>query len=272
MRRRLLALLKIREQPDPPPGSGPELLRFRASRRFLGYGALTFAGKQIGALLGLLFYLDFTGFIDIPFFDFEASNHVPERVTAWFQGLEDSYFPFPTLLFFLEVAAIAGFTFQLVAGFLLFELAWELRWYMVGDESLRIREGLWRQREQTVTIANIQNMTIRQGPLQKLFRIEDLEVHTAGGGDQAEEEGEGEDAIHVCRFRGLEDAAALRDRIRDRLTLYRGAGLGEAEPLPAGRGQRREPPRREAVEVAGELLREVRRLRRALAGGDAAGL
>ena len=52
--------------------------------------------------------------------------------------------------------------------FALVRLDYELRWYIVTDRSLRIREGVTSLRESTMTFANIQHIAVRQGPLQPI--------------------------------------------------------------------------------------------------------
>ena len=119
-----------------------------------------------------------------------------------------------TVIEWLEWLAVATFVVQFVATGLLLKLAWEMHWYMVTDKSIRIRWGLLRLREQTLTVANIQNLKVKQGPVQRLFGIADLEVQTAGGGDaQTDEDEQRAHAYHIGRFRGLEDVEALRNRL-----------------------------------------------------------
>ncbi len=266
MRERILALLAISERPEPPPGSGEALRTFRASRRFLHYSVLAWFPKQLAALIGLLFSLAFFGAFDQPFLRAEGWERFIERLG----DVEVTVIPIelPSVFLYVEMFAVVAFVGQLVFTGALLKLSWELRWYMVGDRALRIREGLWFLREQTMTIANIQTMIVRQGPVQRLFGISDLEIHTAGGGAGAGSEGESESkksGLHVGRLRGLEDAAALRDEIHARLVRHRGAGLGDAddaEPVTARPG---------LDEVAGELLEEVRALRPTIASmADAA--
>lgn len=238
MRATLLNLLRIREQPDPPPGADASLKTFRASRKHLRYNTLLWLPKQVAGLLGLLFSLAFFGILSFNFGPFnrgeQVLQHVGDRVGNRLGdrigGLLSGDWNLGTIFFAVEMFAIAAYLTQLILSGLLLKLDWELRWYMVSDEFLRLREGLWSVREQTIRIANIQNMKVNQGPLQRLFGIADLEVHTAGGGnlpsDLKELEGK---IVHVGHFRGLEDARELRDRIRERLRRERGAGLGDAD-------------------------------------------
>lgn len=230
MKARLLALLRLAERPQPPPGSEPTLHTFRASEKFLYTSAVRWLLKQLGALAGILFSLGMVGAGQ----DFVAMGGVEEFREALGEVDSVRFGPFELegdllgMLELVELGALGLYAVQFVFGALLLKLGWEMRWYLVSDESLRIREGLFRVHERTMTVANIQNMAVRQGPIQKLLGIADLEVQTAGGGQLqgGEEAGAG---LHVGRFRGIEDAEALRDRIRLALRKHRGSGLGDPE-------------------------------------------
>jgi hypothetical protein len=168
---------------------------------------------------------------------------------------------------FGEAVAITGFVLQLPFTYAMLRLDFQMRWYVVGERSLRIREGLATVREQTMTFANIQNMSIRQGPLQRLLGIADLEVRTAGGGGSGEgpgsKPGHGSGQMHVGTFRGVDDAAQIRDAIRERVRHFRDAGLGDpddaaAPPLPADARPAAGSP---ALLAAREVLEAARALR-----------
>ncbi len=58
----------------------------------------------------------------------------------------------------------------------------ELHWYIVTDRSLRIRTGLVRLQETTMSFANLQQVEVKQGPLQRLLGLADVHVQSAGGG------------------------------------------------------------------------------------------
>ncbi|MEW6758906.1 MAG: PH domain-containing protein, partial [Acidobacteriota bacterium] len=177
--------------------------------------------------------------------------------------------PLSTILGWFEALAVVGFLAQLPLGPFLVRLDYEMRWYVITDRSLRIREGILRVREQTLTFHNIQNLSIRQGPLQRLFGIEDLRVRTAGGGGSSggdsEEASERED-MHEGFFRGVENAASIRDAILVHLKGGASDGLGGPE------GARPAPPRapedlRALVAAARSLREEAAALRRAVEGG-----
>jgi membrane protein YdbS with pleckstrin-like domain len=210
-------ILRFFRVPDAPATPRDERVRvFRASDNYYRYNLLRWALKQAGALVGIYFGLAFIRALP---------GTVPGTAMGWIR--------------FGEAVAITGFVLQLPFTYAMLRLDFQMRWYVVGERSLRIREGLATVREQTMTFANIQNMSIRQGPLQRLLGIADLELRTAGGGS-----GEGSGGkpghsgqMHVGTFRGVDDAAQIRDAIRERVRHFRDAGLGDPDdavpsPLP----------------------------------------
>ena len=157
----------------------------------------------------------------------------------------------------IEFGAVAGFIAQAVGTFVLLRLDFEQRWYIVSDRSLRIREGLVQLREQTVTFANVQHVSIRQNPLQRLLGIAELQVRTAGGKSAEGEQGEKATDLHVARFRGIANPEAVREAIRARLRQHRDAGLGDPDDHAAATPY--------LLAAARELAQEARGLRTALA-------
>jgi membrane protein YdbS with pleckstrin-like domain len=265
----LLAFLRVPERPDPPPGSEGTLTVFRASNRFLALSLVQWGIKQVSALVGIVISLVLLGG-GLPFVSFGGLESVLEqsdRVRVGPLSVEGSL---GDLVGLIELFAIAAFSVQLVFSLALLKLGWEMRWYMVSDQSIRIREGLLKLHERTMTIANIQNMAVRQGPIQKLFGLADLEVRTAGGGSggEAANAGKETDQLHVGRFRGLDNAEEVRDRIRAALARHRDAGLGDPDEDhhddEHDRGEVAAEPREGgALAAAQALLAEARRLRTA---------
>jgi uncharacterized membrane protein YdbT with pleckstrin-like domain len=108
-------------------------------------------------------------------------------------------------------------------------LNFEKRWYVVTDRSLRIREGVTTVREMTVNFANIQNISISQGPLQRMLQIADLRVDTAGGGGGSSKGKERSENLHTAWFRGIDNANEVRELIQQRLRRLKDSGLGDHE-------------------------------------------
>ena len=117
-----------------------------------------------------------------------------------------------------------------IVAYLAIHLRYDTTWYVMTERSLRIRRGIWIINEITITFENIQNVTIKQGPLQRYFGISDIKVHTAGGGS-AEHGPHGSQTgfSHQGLLEGLADARTIRDLILKRLKHSKSAGLGDEE-------------------------------------------
>lgn len=259
LRRALARLLRVPPPPEAPAGSAESVRRFRAAPGYFRYRVVGWVFKQLGAGWGLVVGLSII-------------ENVPEL-------------PFSHLLFYAEAVGVAGFLLQLPVTFLLLRLDYRYRWYLVTDRSLRIREGILHVREQTMSFANVQNLSTEQGPLQRLFGIADLKVRTAGGGGKGEGQG-GETKkkdLHLGYFRGVDDAEGIRDLILARLRGVRDAGLGDPDepaggtapeasaPVGAAHGEPSSSRPAPALEAARELLAEARALRAALAPPERSG-
>lgn len=232
-------LLRIPPEPEPPAGTETSIRVFRAAPGFYRYRLFQWAAKQAGAVAGLLFGLLFLATI-------------PD-------------FPFKWTLDALEALGILSYLATVPFTYLMVHLEYQLRWYVVTDRSLRIREGIVRVDEKTMSFANIQNIAIRQGPIQRLLGIADVEVRTAGGGSS--DPGHPESSrtnMHLGYFRGVENAEEIRDAILIRVKQLRDSGIGD----PDADGRLSVPPVRvdaEAVAAARELCDEARALRASLA-------
>ena len=209
----LLNLCKVPPKPGAPAGTPESVRIFQAASNFYRFSLVKWGLAQGAAVAGTLFWLSF-----------DIADHIsPSR--AWIGGL----------VHIAEFFALGGLLLQMPFTYFLVRLDYEMRWYIVTDRSLRIRHGVVNVREMTMTFANIQQMTIRQGPLQRLLGIADLQVRTAGGGDSGSGEGSaghGKDeseSMHLGYFRGVDNAESIRDLILERLRRFRDAGLGDPD-------------------------------------------
>ena len=239
LERMVAGVLKVPPMPDPPAGSPSSLRVFNAAPGFYRYRVVQWVLTQLGTVIGLV-----------------ASLLFLDRI------IPGNPFMVETVIRFVETVGIAVFVIQLPMTFLMIGLDYRYRWYMVTDTSLRIREGLLRVREQTMTYANIQNLTIRQGPVQRLFGIADLKVRTAGGGEKpgSSDDGGSDSAnMHLGYFRGVDNAADIRDLVMERMRGQRDTGLGD--PDDVGHAPEADA---DTLDAARELLEETRRLRSVL--------
>lgn len=204
----VLGFLHLPERPPDPPAGGYRVVQvFRASPRWLKYRlALYWLGFAVFALtIGVLFLAT----------------------------LIQAKFVATALVVVIALVGLCGF----VLGWFCVRIEFDLRTYVVTDRSLRVREGAWTFKEMTLTYANVQNVQVLQGPIQRLFGIEDLRVDTAGGGGTSKGEGRGTSG-HSVTLAGLENARDVRDLILAYVKVAsRGSGLGDGDdPDHAPRG------------------------------------
>lgn len=137
-------------------------------------------------------------------------------------------------------------------------LEYELRYYALGDRTLRIREGVFQVREFTITLSNIQNVSVDQGPIEQALGIANVVVETAGGAQPAQARSRGGGTGHRGVLAGLSNAAAVRDLLRQAMARSGHlTGLGhpeeQHEPFPVAA---LEEVRAEARALADALERE----------------
>jgi len=311
VRLRLLRLLRVPPEPAPPFGAPGSIRVFRAGKNFYHVRLFAWLAAQIGAAAGILVSVGFLTGLRQDYEAALAAKDARERAALTAPAQPPAAAPTATpssvtknpsatpatketktrknrgaarialyertpswvvtLISLAELAGIAGFLAQLPFTFAAVRLDWELRWYIVTDRSLRIRAGIWALQESTMSFANLQQVEVSQGPIQRLLGIADVRVQSAGGGSGGEHgKGAGE-SLHTGVFYGVDNAQEIRDLILERLRQFRQAGLGDPdEPHTA-----HEPPlllataapgsaSAEALAAAHELLAEARALRRTI--------
>jgi membrane protein YdbS with pleckstrin-like domain len=168
------------------------------------------------------------------------------------------------LIWALKITAFVIYLVQIPVTYAVRRLDYEMRWYMVTDRSLRLRYGVWKITESTMSFANVQQVVVSQGPLQRWLGLANVEVKSAGGGTVHPKEMEHD--MHTGIFQSVTNAAHIRDLILERLRQFRAAGLGDPDeklaPVPSFQSASTEPP--DAVAAAHEFLGEIRALRKAV--------
>ncbi len=204
-------LLRIPDDPEPPPGDEASTQRFRAAPNYYRYLLCVWLLKTCGILFVL----------------------VPMEIGPLIATIQSEHRGGAQILIIGLPQIILGiFLLFRLLSLALVRLDFEKRWYLVTDRSLRLREGIMHVREMTITFANIQNISISQGPLQRLLGIADLRVDTAGGSAPARRERKGmPQSLHTAFFRGVDNANAIRELIQHRLRALKDSGLGDHEEL-----------------------------------------
>ena len=235
-------VLRIPREPQPPPGDEAKTRIFLAAPNYYKYLLMLWALKTVLTVVIILFIL--VGPMAAVFANWA---HLGKTAKALMLAAEA----------FGLIAALASAVFRLA----LVRLDFEKRWYLVTDRSLRVREGILQMREATVTFANIQNISISQGPIQRLLGIADLRVDTAGGGGTAGTHGEhGMTNMHMVKFRGVDNANQIKELMQQRLRQLKDSGLGDHDDHHAAQ------PEPVSSSNFLEALREVRAEAQALRG------
>lgn len=236
----LLAWLRVPQGVHPPAGDPQRTRIFRAAPAFLRYRLALWGLAQAGAFGGLV-----VGYLALRALSVEVGQ-------PWLTAG----------ILVVESIGVLTFVANLLVSYAVVRLDFEQRWYVITDRALRIREGVLLVREQTLTFANVQQVGIRQGPLQRWLGIADVHVSTAGGASGSGADGAHKGpGMHDGFFRGVGNAAEIRDAIRDRVRQHRDAGLGDPDDTEASGRAASEAA---AVAAVRELHGEVRALGQAL--------
>ncbi len=222
--------------PEVPGGANDSIQIFRASKRYLAYQMMILMITML--VLGLIILT--VGIIIIvnePLIGFMA---IALMGIMWFLVLIGSQF--------------------------IIRLEYDMRYYIVTDRSLRVRKGVWSILEQTLTFVNVQNITVEQGPIERMFGISRVVVDTAGGGGSSAGD---QQAVfhnnHRAVLNGLENASEIRDMIVNYLkTLPQTGGLGSPDERHFERGAGSGMSKQE-IDILRGILAEAKGLRSVLA-------
>jgi len=205
-------VLCIPDDPAPPPGDEASARVFRSAPAYFRYRlAVCVFTAHFGLLAGL--FVVGSAFIAVM-----NDPQVPDALR--------SLAPAGAVVVLLLLLLGTAFSFAVV------RLDFEKRWYVVTDRSLRVREGVLTVREITVTFANIQNVAVLQGPIQRALGLADLQVETAGGGAAQTNQRQLGQNLHEAWFRGIANAEEVKVLIQDRLGKLKDAGLGDRDDRP----------------------------------------
>jgi hypothetical protein len=301
-----LTLLKVPPEPQPPAGSPGSLRVFRAGKNYFKLRLFGWGVGQLLALAGIVFWL--VMFVEVEAEARRRKLSAPEvqpmtvdsvvkeiesfakesedggqpktrrrggyvagwrafkeALTRFATRLPDEAFPF---IWFFKIAGILIYLAQIPVTYFLRRLDFEMRWYIVTDRSLRLRWGVAKVQETTMSFANLQQVELHQNPIQRLLGLGDVRVQSAGGGSSnGKGEGHGEDSMHSAHFHAVDNAQEIRDLILERLRRFRQTGLGDPDDHHHEEHHDDPPaqaPPGSAVDAARELLAEVQALRTTL--------
>jgi membrane protein YdbS with pleckstrin-like domain len=245
IRKPLLALLKAPiEAPPLPYGTQDALMQSRAARGYLAHQLVSW---------GLAFFAAIA-FAIVALGDFTV-NIFGKNVDL----IESVYdLPLAVTLVFTSLAFLGKYIAILVD--------YDVRYYIVTDRNIRIRQGAVILQEATYTFANVQNVKIHQGPLERLFGISTVTIQTAGGGGVSGKEGDFVSMMfagpgHEGVLRGVSNPVELRDQIQHLVKLHRDSGLGDPD-------DHSEPPSADEETLLLSIRNELRGVHEALKAGS----
>jgi len=200
IQRRLADLLEVPlDAPKPPPGRASWTRSFRPAPAFLRY-LKVMALVRMGVVLAVLVGFG-AGLV-------AATEGHPAAMVG-------------TAVLALGMLGITALDLVSV------RFRYDTTWYVMTDRAIRNRRGIWTIRENTVSFDNVQNVKLREGPVQRYLGIQDLLVETAassvGSGDEPAQ-------AQSLRLEGIADGEELRSRITERMRLAGGRGLGDGPP------------------------------------------
>jgi len=291
----VLRVLRVPHEPTPPIGAPGSVRIFRAGRSFYHLRLIRWGLGQVVGVIGVCFSLVFfSWFKDLaesaraatqsPAAPVTTSPPVAHRATApaelstrarRLRGIAEikqvAARTTPWMIIGLEIFEGVGvllFLAQIPVSFIIVRLEFELHWYIVTDRSLRIRTGVLRLAETTMSFANLQQVEVKQGPLQRLLGLADVRVQSAGGGDRGPHETRERDSLHIGVFHCVDNATEIRDLIQERLRQFRQAGLGDHDDRHEASAAMVPPPGTgttpDSLAAAREVLAEARALRLSL--------
>jgi membrane protein YdbS with pleckstrin-like domain len=240
-------VLKIPSAPESPPGDETTTRSFRAAPNFYNYLLFTWGIKTLATGVGLVMWFAFL---------------MPKLIR---EADKEGWGRWVFLLVIFEIGGVITTIAYWIYSWFAVRLDFDKRWYVVTDRSLRVREGIVTVREATVTFANIQNISISQGPLQRVLGIADLRVDTAGGGSISAHENKHVHNLHTTFFRGVNNAPEIRDLMKERLRKLKDAGLGDHDDVQT---MPESPTTTSTLEVLRQIHAEAVLLRESVARGS----
>jgi membrane protein YdbS with pleckstrin-like domain len=305
IRQRVLRFMRVPPAPEPPLGAPDSVRIFRAGRNYYKLRLARWGLGQMAAAFGLscslVFFWWFKGEVEAgrrasltlapaapaaspapvapppPAKPVPIDNSPAGKAAAtdrkvrlmrinMFKAVAKKTTPWEFIAFeIFELGGVLLFLAQLPISFAAVRLEFELHWYIVTDRSLRIRTGLVRLQESTMSFANLQQVEVKQGPLQRLLGLADVHVQSAGGGG-IQQPGHEQDSLHTGVFHSVESATEIRDLILKRLRQFRQTGLGDPDDhnhAASATDSAVQAPG-DALAAVQEVLAEARALRAAL--------
>lgn len=159
----------------------------------------------------------------------------------------------PVVAWLLAVPALFIAIVPDIIAYIAIHLRYDTIWYAISERGVHLRRGILVVTEHTVSLGNIQNVSVCRGPIEQYFGIATLVIETAGATASSDS-----DVLKVgnrVTMVGLENVDAIREVLMARVRASRTAGLGD-EPDSNTHGRLSETD----LATLGDILAEVKRL------------
>lgn len=141
-------------------------------------------------------------------------------------------------LLIASVVGILALPVWAVAGWWWSNRYWEELECELGERTLSIGYGIWFRTEKSIPLEQIQDVSVRHGPLLNWLGLTKLKVETAGQGSSEQAAGNLVGIVEPIAFRDrvLEQREHLSDRRSGALPTGEGGDVAAAEAAGAGPG------------------------------------
>lgn len=232
----------------PTPIQGTQPIRLlRPGRRAHQWHWVKWLGAQLSALVGLVLVLT----------AIDVSEWLPPELgfVSFFTRWDDmgDYIPEEWRWLWITVT-LGGFLTQFMLTLMTVWLEWRTIGYLVTDQGVQLRRGLWTTHETSLRYTHVQQVVFKQDAVQRLLGLADVALSTAGQRAGGDDDDEGK-TRGLLRDLEAGEARELVELVRARLPAP-----AAAQPSPASAGE----PETALVEAAQQLTDAARALRESI--------
>jgi membrane protein YdbS with pleckstrin-like domain len=196
--------------PEPPHTANGQI--FRPTYRTLLYELVVWALGQSVALLLLILILFGAPIIEaLAWTGWAWLLELALQWTAWFDRLLLDIVP-TAFQGFIAVFGILAFIAQFLLTLAGIWARQRYTWLVAGDVGIRLRRGWFQSHDVTMRYSAIQQVHLRQGPLQRLIGVGTVEISSAANRHDDEDEGK-----RPTRVQNIPHPTSLRNLVRSRV-------------------------------------------------------
>jgi len=151
----------------------------------------------------------------------------------------------------INIVFLAGIVALIVVFLIWTKLYYESMWYVLREDEMSWKRGVWFRKTGIVPYNRITNLDIRQGPVMRALGISTLSIQTAGYSGQA---------VPEIRIEAIVHAEELRELIRTMVRGHTGMG-GDGTGTGAAAGAGMQAPASTLRSTDLQMLEELKKIR-----------